>query len=59
MQLFEWFSMNQEKRPTPNMPRGITEIKIVEREWGIERCFKTYDGQNHCIPASLDYWLFR
>lgn len=50
--------MNQSQKSLANMPRGITEIKIVQREWGIERCFKTRDGKDQCIPASLDYWLF-
>jgi len=51
--------MNQSDKYVATMPRGITEVKIVEREWGIERCFKTRDGQDYCIPASFDYWLFR
>ena len=52
-------SMNQSKKSVATFPRGITEVKIIEREWGIERCFKTRDGQHHCIPAAFDYWLFR
>tara|TARA_A100001037_G_C14790519_1_gene474433 strand:- start:17 stop:172 length:156 start_codon:yes stop_codon:yes gene_type:complete len=51
--------MKQIQKFASAMPRGITEVKIVEREWGIERCFKTRDGNDHCIPASFDYWLFR
>jgi len=51
--------MNQSQKVLATMPKGITEVKIVEREWGIERCFKTRDGRDYCIPASFDYWLFR
>ncbi len=28
-----------------------TQIKIIERTWGIERCYVTQDGQKVCIPA--------
>ena len=33
-------------------------VKIVERELGIERVYKSSDGQEHSIPTSLDSWLF-
>ena len=50
--------MNQSDKYVATMPRGITEVKIVEREWGIERCFKSRDGKEHCVPAAFDTWLF-
>ncbi len=42
----------------PSLPRDITSVKIVEKEWGIERCFKSRDGKEHCVPAAFDTWLF-
>ena len=33
-------------------------IKIVEREFGIERIYRSADGLEHSIPTSLDSWLF-
>ncbi len=51
--------MNQSQGAFTTFRGGITEVKIVEREWGVERCYKTKDGERHCIPASFDYLLFR
>ena len=31
--------------------KGSTEVKIIERSWGIERCYLTPDGENVCTPA--------
>ena len=28
-----------------------TEVKIIERSWGIERCYLTSDGEKVCTPA--------
>ncbi len=42
----------------PALSKGTVEVKIVEREWGIERCYKSRDGKEHCTPASFDSWLF-
>ena len=33
-------------------------IKVVEREFGIERVYSSADGVKHSIPSSLDSWLF-
>ena len=33
-------------------------VKVVEREFGIERIYSSADGHEHSIPASLDSWLF-
>jgi len=33
-------------------------IKIVEREFGIERVYRSKDGSEDTIPPSLDSWLF-
>lgn len=46
--------MNRARIIAPPVPKGITEVKIIEREWGIERCYKSNDGEEHCIPASFD-----
>tara|TARA_B100000214_G_C23877744_1_gene585763 strand:+ start:660 stop:836 length:177 start_codon:yes stop_codon:yes gene_type:complete len=31
--------------------KGLTEVKIIERSWGIERCYLTTDGEKVCTPA--------
>ena len=31
--------------------KGSTEVKIIERSWGIERCYVTPDGEKVCTPA--------
>ncbi len=36
--------------PSP-APKGSTEMKIIERSWGIERCYVTPDGLKVCTPA--------
>ena len=33
------------------LPKGATEVKIIERSWGIERCYVTPDGEKVCTPA--------
>ena len=35
----------------PPMPKGATEVKIVERDWGIERCYVSPEGEQICTPA--------
>ena len=30
---------------------GSTQVKIIERSWGIERCYLTPDGDKVCTPA--------
>tara|TARA_Y100001968_G_scaffold132518_1_gene120950 strand:+ start:244 stop:420 length:177 start_codon:yes stop_codon:yes gene_type:complete len=35
----------------PHLPKGSTEVKIIERSWGIERCYLTPDGEKVCTPA--------
>ena len=34
-----------------SMPKGTTEVKIVEKDWGIERCYVSPDGEEICTPA--------
>ena len=51
-------SMNQSQKVLATMPKGITEVKIVEREWGIERCYKSPGGPEVCTPAPFNRWLF-
>jgi len=36
--------------PSP-LSKGSTEVKIIERSWGIERCYVTPDGEKVCTPA--------
>ena len=31
--------------------KEITEVKIIERSWGIERCYLTPDGEKVCTPT--------
>ena len=33
------------------LSKGSTEVKIIERSWGIERCYVTPDGEKVCTPA--------
>ena len=33
------------------LPKGLTEVKIIERNWGIEKCYVTPDGEKICTPA--------
>ena len=35
----------------PHLINGSTEMKIIERSWGIERCYLTPDGEKVCTPA--------
>ena len=34
-----------------DLPTGSTEVKIIERSWGIERCYLTPDGEKVCTPS--------
>ncbi len=31
--------------------KGAIEVKIVERNWGIERCYVSPEGEKICTPA--------
>jgi hypothetical protein len=33
------------------LSREFTEVKIIERSWGIERCYLTPDGEKVCTPT--------
>ena len=33
------------------LPAGSTVVKIIERSWGIERCYVTPDGEKVCTPS--------
>ena len=35
------------------LSKGATEVKIIERNWGIERCYVTPDGESACTPATF------
>ena len=50
--------MNWSKKDIPHMPMGTCTVKIVEREWGIQRVYRSPDGLEQSISASLDSWFF-
>ena len=43
--------MNRAQIAVPPLLKGPTEVKIIERSWGIERCYVTPDGEKVCTPA--------
>ena len=43
--------MTRAQFAAPPLPKGSTEVKIIERGWGIERCYVTPDGEKVCTPA--------
>tara|TARA_Y100001968_G_scaffold210990_1_gene194179 strand:+ start:1061 stop:1234 length:174 start_codon:yes stop_codon:yes gene_type:complete len=43
--------MTKTKFLEPALLAGSTEVKIIERSWGIERCYVTPDGEKVCTPA--------
>jgi len=43
--------MKRAQIAAPHLPKGSTEVKIIERSWGIERCYVTPDGDKVCTPA--------
>ena len=43
--------MTRAQIEAPLFPQGSTEVKIIERSWGIERCYLTSDGEKVCTPA--------
>ena len=43
--------MTRAQFESPLFLQGSTEVKIIERSWGIERCYLTSDGDEVCTPA--------
>ena len=43
--------MTRAQFAAPPLPKGSTAVKIIERSWGIERCYVTPDGEKVCTPA--------
>ena len=43
--------MNRSQASSTSLQKGSTKMKIIERGWGIERCYVTPDGINICTPA--------
>ena len=43
--------MTRAQIPAHPLPKSSTEVKIIERSWGIERCYVTPDGEKVCTPA--------
>ena len=33
------------------LTKGSSEVRIIERSWGIERCYITKDGEEFCSPS--------
>ena len=36
------------------IPKGAIEIRIVQRDWGVERSYKTANGPEICTPAPFN-----
>ncbi len=51
--------MDRAQLIAPALPKGTAAVRIIEREWGIERCYRSKDGKEECIPAAFDTWLFQ
>tara|TARA_Y100001968_G_scaffold201065_1_gene184613 strand:+ start:548 stop:730 length:183 start_codon:yes stop_codon:yes gene_type:complete len=45
--------MTRAQFAAPLLLKGTTEVKIIERSWGIERCYLTPDGDKVCTPATF------
>lgn len=45
--------MNRAQKYLLSLPKGTSQMKIVQRDWGLERVYKSPDGQEHVIPESL------
>tara|TARA_Y100001968_G_scaffold294657_1_gene301394 strand:+ start:955 stop:1122 length:168 start_codon:yes stop_codon:yes gene_type:complete len=43
--------MNKIKTKSHPLALNRTEMKIIERGWGIERCYISPDGEQICTPA--------
>ncbi|KGG24327.1 MULTISPECIES: hypothetical protein [Prochlorococcus] len=44
--------------PSSRLPNGSIEMKIVEREWGIERCYISSNGEEICSPTPLSSYAW-
>ena len=36
------------------LPEGVRDIKIIARNWGYERCYKTSSGKEICNKAPFE-----
>ena len=45
--------MDRARMASLPIPKGAIEIKISERDWGIERSYKTKKGTEICTPATF------
>ena len=43
--------MTRTQTSSPPLQKGSNEVKIIERSWGIERCYVTSDGEKVCTPS--------
>ena len=57
--------MTRSQTSSPHLQKGLTEVKIIEKSWGIERCYVSPDGEKVCTPApfltnhrNLDWTFF-
>ena len=39
---------------SPPLPKNATEIRTIQREWGIERSYKTPNGPEICTSAPFN-----
>ena len=43
--------MDRARIASKPIPKEAIEIKIIKRDWGIERSYKTPNGTEVCTPA--------
>ena len=46
--------MDRARIISPPIPKEAIDIKIIEKEWGIERFYKTPHGPEVCTPAPFN-----
>ena len=49
--------MDRARMASEPLPKGVKEVKIVAREWGVERCYKTTCGKDVCTTAPFERFL--
>ena len=48
-------NMQTARMVSPALPKNTMQVTIRERDWGIERCYRTSDGVEICTPALFTY----
>ena len=49
--------MDRARMASEPLPLGVTDVKIVAREWGFERWYKNTCGEDICTPALFERFL--